>query len=102
MARRLTNHIMNDGSRCFLALRPSADRYAVRDHVRRLQGATLGEFVTDGFTEAWIDFWYAGHKFNINDSPGDYWFFVSDPSCSESILQAVADHFVRLLEPESR
>jgi hypothetical protein len=82
MAPRLTNNIMNDGSRCFLALRPNRNWYAVRDHVSRLQGAKLTEF--------------------FNDSPGDYWFFVSDPSRSEHILQTVAGHFVQLLEPESK
>jgi len=82
------------------ALRPNTDWYTVREHVSRLKGAKLTRFFTDGITEAWIDFSYCGHKFNINDSPGEYWFFVSDPGCSESILQTVADHFTRLLEPE--
>jgi hypothetical protein len=97
-APRLTNNIMHDGSRCFLSLRPVADRYAVRDHVARLDGAELTGFLTDDVTEAWIDFRYAGHEFNINDSPGDYWFFVADPACPDSILEAVAAHFSQILK----
>jgi hypothetical protein len=93
----LTHSIMRDGSRCFLALRPNADWYAVRDHVARLQGAELTDFVTDGITEAWIDFRYEGHDFSINDAPGDYWFFVKDPTCPDAILRTVASHFALLL-----
>jgi hypothetical protein len=95
----LTHSIMRDGSRCFLALQPNADWYAVRDHVARLQGAELTDFVTDGITEAWIDFRYEGHCFSINDAPGEYWFFVEDPTCTDTILRTVASHFARLLEP---
>jgi hypothetical protein len=91
---------MRDGSRCFLALRPNADWETVRNHVPGLEGAKLTRFLTDGIAEAWIDFHYAGYKFNINDSPGDYWFFVSDPECPDSILHKVAEHFGSLLEPE--
>lgn len=97
---QLTHNLMRDGSRCFLSLRPGADWYAVRDHVSRLEGAELTGFITDEVTEAWVDFLYAGHKFSINDAPGDYWFFVTDPSCNDSILNVVAAHFSNLLEPE--
>ena len=97
---QLTHNLMRDGSRCFLTLRPGADWYAVRDHVSRLEGAELTRFITDDVTEAWIDFLYVGHKFSINDAPGDYWFFVTDPSCTDAILNVVAAHFSNLLEPE--
>jgi hypothetical protein len=97
--RNLTHTIMRDGSRCFLSLQPNAGWIAVRDHVARLEDAEVTSFLTDGVTEAWIDFCYAGYAFNINDSPGDYWFFVNDPACPETILQIVADHFESLLEP---
>lgn len=95
----LTHNIMRDGSRCFLSLQPNADWYAVRDHVSRLAGAELTNFVTDGVTEAWIDFRYEDHYFSINDAPGDYWFFVKDPTCADTILRTVASHFAALLEP---
>ncbi len=97
--RELTNHIMRDGSRCFVSLQPSADWKAVRDHAARLEHANVTGFLTDSVTEAWIDFDYAGYKFSINDAPGDYWFFVNDPACPDTILQLVADHFEALLEP---
>jgi len=98
----LSNTIMRDGSRCFLELRPNASWYAIRDHVAKLKGAELTNFVTDGVTEAWIDFGYSGHAFSINDSPGDYWFFVKDPSCDESILNEVVRHFSLLSSSEVR
>ena len=96
----LTRTIMHDGSRCFLSLRPQADWYAVRDHVSRLAGAELTGFLTDEITEAWIDFSYSGYEFNINDAPGDYWFFVGDAECPDATLRIVATHFAELLEPE--
>jgi hypothetical protein len=97
--RHLTCNIMHDGSRCFVTLRPTAGWIAVREHVAQLKDAEVTSFVTDGVTEAWMDFRYAGYEFNVNDAPGDYWFFVNDPACPEPLLQLVADHFERLLEP---
>jgi hypothetical protein len=98
---QLTHNIMRDGSRCFLSLQPNVGWNAIRDHAARLKEANVTGFLTDGVTEAWIDFDYAGYKFNINDAPGDFWFFVNDPACPEAILRRVADHFASLLEPES-
>lgn len=97
---QLTHNLMRDGSRCFLSLAPGADWYAVRDHVHRLDGAELKNFLCDHVTEAWIDFRYAGHDFNINDAPGDYWFFVRDPACPDAVLEAIAAHFGGLLEAD--
>jgi hypothetical protein len=91
---------MHDGSRCFLSLPPNADWHAVRDHVSGLPDAVLTGFVTDGVTECWIDFRYSGHEFSVNDSPGDYWFFVKDPECPDELLQSVVAHFSALLERE--
>jgi hypothetical protein len=99
--RKLTNHIMRDGTRCFVALQPNAGWSAVRDHAAGLEQANVTGFLTDSVTEAWIDFDYAGYKFNINDAPGDYSFFVNDPACPDTILQRVVDHFAALLEPGS-
>ena len=45
--RPLGTHIMRDGSRCFLELRPNASWEAVRDHVARLEGATLDDYLTE-------------------------------------------------------
>ena len=47
----------------------------------------------DGVTEAWIDFTFEGHAFTVNDQFGEYWFFVADPTCPDSVLRAVLNHF---------
>jgi hypothetical protein len=81
----------------------TAVQYRVEGHSRSrsLNGANVTGFLSDGVTEAWLDFEYRGFTFNVNDAPGDYWFFVNDPACPESILQPVAEHFASLLEPAS-
>ena len=88
---------MRDGSRQFATLPQSQLWYAVRDHVAALEGAALTGFVCDDVTEAWIDFSYRGHAFNINDQFGEYWLFVADPGCPDDVLRSVARHFERLL-----
>ena len=98
MAQPLINLIMHDGSRHFGDLPQTALWYDVRDHVARLPDATLTGFVTDDITEAWIDFTYRQHDFSINDQFGDYWFFVSDPTCPDEVLSEVLEHFAELLE----
>jgi len=98
MSRPVLNLIMPDGSRHFGDLPQTRLWYDVREHVERLPGATLTGFVTDGVTEAWIDFTYAGYAFSINDQFGEYWFFVNAPTCPDNILSAVLDHFTQLLE----
>lgn len=98
MTRPLINLIMHDGSRHFGDLPQTAQWYDVREHVERLPGATLTGFITDGVTEAWIDFTYQGYVFSINDQFGDYWFFVNDPACSDIILSVVMNHFADLLD----
>lgn len=94
----LINIRTHDGSRHFLALQLPRDWYGVRDHVERLNSAMLTGFLCDDITEAWIDFEYQRHNFTINDQFGEYWFFVSDPSCAVEILETVAEHFRSLIE----
>jgi hypothetical protein len=84
---------MHDGSRHFGELPQRLGWYAMRDHVPRLPGAKLTEFLCDGVTEAWIEFAYEGHAFTINNQLGEYWFFVADPACPEATLRAVLEHF---------
>ena len=88
---------MHDGSRCFAALPQRVLWYEVRDHVARLEGASLTAFVCDGITEAWIDFDYEGYSFSINDQFGEYWFFVAKPECPDDVLVSVVRHFGALL-----
>jgi hypothetical protein len=89
--------IANDGSRNFIDLPESVDWWQLRDHIGTLQNVTLTGFVTDGVTEAWIDFTYRGHTFSVNNQHGDYWFFVTDPRCPDAILLEVAHHCATLL-----
>ena len=93
---------MRDGSRQFAALPETYDAgepewERLRDWVGGLSGARLTGFVTDQVTEAWLDFEYCGQKFSINNQNGEWWFFVSDPSCPEDILGRVVDHFEPML-----
>jgi hypothetical protein len=83
---------MNDGSRHFGELPQSISWYALRDHIRKLKGAVVTQFLTDGVTEAWIDFTYRGSEFSVNDQFGSYWFFVSNPNCADEDLEAVLSH----------
>jgi len=92
MAAKLINIIMNDGSRHFAGLPESIGWEELRNHIERLAGAQVTDFISDNVTEAWIDFTYRGHRFSINNQFGEYWFFVVDPQCSDEILQAVLVH----------
>ena len=47
---------MKDGSRQFAALPESCAWSDLRNHLGKLPGVRLGEYLTDAVTEAWIDF----------------------------------------------
>lgn len=95
--QRLLDLRMKDGVRHFGSLPFSRSWESVRDHVQQLDGARLSGFLTDGVTEAWIDFELEGHRFSINNQLGEFWFFVADPSCPELLLRVVLAHFAGLL-----
>jgi len=97
MIRDLLEMRMNDGSRHFADLPEAVFFDDFADHVEKLGGAEITEFITDGVVEMWLDFDYRGHKFSVNNQFGDYWFFVTDPNCPEEILLEVIDHFRKLL-----
>jgi hypothetical protein len=97
MTRPLLNFTTNNGSRHFGALPQAADWNRLREHIRILEGATVTNFITDGIVEAWIDFDYHGHRFSVNNQFGDYWFFVEDQLCPDSILEEVPSHCALLL-----
>jgi len=88
---------MHDGSRHFLTLPESEPWRVLRDHLALLSGVEVTDFLTDGVTEAWIDFAFSNHCFTANSQFGEYWFFVNDPSCPAEILNQVARHCVQLL-----
>src|SRR5262245_50973951 len=97
MAGKLLNITMNDGSRHFGELPQTVLWYEMRDHIKKLKGATVTNFITDNVTEAWIDFSYLGHDFSVNDQFGAYWFFVDDPTCQDEVLEVVLSHCELLL-----
>jgi hypothetical protein len=92
MSAKLINIIMNDGSRQFGDLPESIDWHQLRDHIDRLDGVQITDFITDNVTEVWIDFFYRGQQFSVNNQFGEYWFFVDNPRCKEEILEAVLGH----------
>ena len=88
---------MHDGSPRFGELPQSVLWYDLRDYIEGLDGADLTEFVTDGITEAWIEFKYRGYQFSVNDQFGEYWFFVDDPHCPDDVLEEVLAYCGRVL-----
>ena len=59
------------------------------NHIDKLDGAEVTDFITDNVTEAWIDCSYRGHCFSVNNQFGAYWFFVNDPTCPDKILEDI-------------
>jgi len=92
----LRNDRMNDGSRCFASLPQTASWEEVRNQIRDIPGAEVVGFLSDGVTEAWIDFTFQGHKFTINDQMGEYWFFVESANCPDAALREILGHFDNL------
>jgi hypothetical protein len=88
---------MHDGSRNFVLLPQSRSPLRLLFHVFTLPGAVPTNYVPSMIAGSWIDFRYKGQKFSINNQYGDFWFFVRDPSCPESVLTAVAAHFSKIL-----
>jgi hypothetical protein len=97
MVEELLNFIAHNGSRQFGELPKTVLWYELRDHIEKLDGAAISDFLTDNVTEAWIDFTYCGYRFTINDQWGDYWFFVDEPSCPDEILKSILSHCKGLL-----
>jgi len=98
MSEGLLNNIMYDGSRQFGELPQTVLWNELCDHISKLDGATVTSFITDGITEAWIDFTYREQEFSVNDQFGDYWFFVTDPTCPDGVLEEVLAHCRLLLQ----
>jgi len=94
----LLNTEMHDGSRMFATLPETHDLespqwHLLRNRIEQLPGARLEGFLTDDVTEAWIDFAYRGHQFSLNNQGGEWWFFVTTPSCPDDVLRDVVEHF---------
>jgi hypothetical protein len=97
MVKDLFEAKINDGSRHFVDMPETVFFDDLADHVEKLEGAEITEFITDGVLEMWLEFEFRGHKFSVSNQFGDYWFFVEDPNCPEEILLEVIDHFRKLL-----
>jgi len=93
----LFSMIMADGSRHFGDLPQTVLWDELCDHINPLEGAEVTGLVTDYVTEGWIDFTYSGHQFSVNDQFGEYWFFVNDPLCPDTVLRTVFAHCRLLL-----
>ena len=89
-----------DGSRYFSRLAHVAEWEDVRDHALRLPGAEIANFVGDELAEAWLDFSYRGHRFQIRSRDEHLLLFVDDPQCSDLILYQVGRHFERLMHKD--
>lgn len=94
---KLLQYTMNDGSRNFLLL-PTGSTPPIRlvFRVLSLWGAYPTAYIPS-LGESWIDFRYKRQKFSINNQYGDFWFFVENPKCPDSVLLEVANHFERIL-----
>ena len=90
---------MHDGSRHFASLPESCSWVALRRHIERLPGAAVTKYISDDVTEMWLDFSFRGHPFTVNNQFGEFWFFTSDPACSDYTLRAVVEHCESLLSP---
>ncbi len=87
-----------DGSRRFSYLPWVADWQSVRDHVLRLSGAKMVNFIGGEMAQDWLDFSYRGRRFLIRARDDGLHLFVDDPQCSDLILYQVGRHFEQLLE----
>ena len=93
-ALELTDFRTRDGSRHFLSLPQDKSTFRLTLQVFTLLGAYPTAYLP-GPDEAWIDFAYRGWKFSVHNYRGEFWFFVSDPACPESLLARVASHFAK-------
>lgn len=93
----LLNSSTHDGSRQFAELPETCSWDEFRQHIARLPGATITDYLTDNVTEMWLDFSFRDHAFTVNNQYGDFWFFVRDPACPDDILVAIIEHCEPLL-----
>ena len=93
----LLDHRAHGGARRFASFREGVPPERLRAHLGRLAGLSLGEFLTDRMTEAWIDFTYRGYDFTVNNQVGQFWFFVDQPDAPASVLEEVTAHVSKLL-----
>ena len=81
-----------DGSRHFTSLPKTRTWHALRDHLLRLPGTQIVNFVAEEVTRAWIDFTFGKHRFSVMHRDDKFCFYVSDPLCPDLRLYQVAYH----------
>jgi hypothetical protein len=92
----ITDFRMHDGSRHFVSLPETQPPSRLLRHIVGL-GFAFPYFYLSSAVECWVDFWYRGQRFTINNQFGEYWLFVKNPTCPEAVLEHVASHFAVLL-----
>jgi hypothetical protein len=63
---------------------------ALKQQLLRTPGMRLVPFTTSP-AEARVDFEYAGHSFTAHDPLNDFWLFVSNAKCQESVLRRIVE-----------
>ncbi|MEO7326188.1 MAG: hypothetical protein ABIW82_15285 [Dokdonella sp.] len=97
----LLDERMHDGSRHFALLPQTQSPLRLLFSVFTLVGAIPRGYLPGLIAGSWLDFRYKGYKFSVNHQYGDFWFFVDDPDCPDSLLTKVASHFAKLLQPQN-
>jgi hypothetical protein len=89
-----------DGSRHFARFPHAVSWKNMCEHVLRLQGSEMLNFVGNGLANVWLDFHFRQHRFLIDVDDGHFRLFVRDPQCPDLILCQVGYHFEQLFDGE--
>ena len=84
---------MADGSVLFAELSGNISWAELRDHLERIDQLLIMKFVTDGITEAWLDFYYHGQHCTVHCPLDDYLVFAQDGNCPAFMLMELIEHF---------
>lgn len=87
---------MADGSLFFAELSGSISWADLGDHLKRIDQLRIMKFVTDGITEAWLDFDYYGQHFTVHCPLDTYFVFAQDFDCPAFMLTELIVHFQKL------
>lgn len=84
---------MEDGSLLFAELSSEISWVDLRNHFERIDQLLIMKFVTDGITEAWLDFYYYDQHFTIHCPLDIYLVFAQDYDCPAFMLNDLLAHF---------
>jgi len=93
----MLNELMKDGSLLFAEISEGITWEQLKYHIEGLEQLYIMDFLTDGVTEAWLDFYYYGQIFSIH-SPmmGGYLLYAKDHNCPAFMLMELIVHFRKL------